>query len=67
MQAGGPAHLEAALPDAWIDELTIAGSPEAWARAIGRLVEAGADTVVLVPLPDKGPAEVEVFARQLGW
>lgn len=66
LNIGGPAHLEAALPDAWIDELSIAGSPEAWARAIGRLVEAGADTVVLVPLPDKGLAELEVFARQVG-
>ncbi len=61
--SGDHAYFEAAMPDAWIDELAIAGSPEDWEVAINRLVEAGADTVVLVPLPDKGPQELDVFAR----
>ena len=33
--------------------------------AIGRLVDAGADSVVLVPLPDKNLAELDLFAGRL--
>jgi len=65
MKSRGQERLEAALPDAWIDQLAIAGTPEEWALAIRRLVEAGANTVVLVPLPDKGLDELDVFARHL--
>ena len=63
MKSRGQEGLEAALPDAWIDQLAIVGTPEDWALAIRRLVEAGANTVVLVPLPDKGLDELDVFAR----
>ena len=55
----------ASKPDAWIEELAITGTPEDWTVAIDRLVEAGADTVVLVPLPDRGSEELELFARHL--
>lgn len=65
LNSGGQAHLAAAMPDAWIDQLAIAGTPDEWELAIRRLVEAGAHTVVLVPLPDKGLDELAVFARQL--
>ncbi|KAA3646557.1 MAG: LLM class flavin-dependent oxidoreductase [Chloroflexi bacterium] len=63
IESGGPERLEAAMPNDWIDQLAILGAPEDWERAIHRLVEAGADSIVLVPLPDKGLDEVEVFAR----
>jgi alkanesulfonate monooxygenase SsuD/methylene tetrahydromethanopterin reductase-like flavin-dependent oxidoreductase (luciferase family) len=62
---GGPQQLEAEMPDEWIDQLNVVGSPEACAAAIGRLVEAGADSVVLVPLPDKGLDELDLFAGRL--
>ena len=62
---GGQSRLEAEMPDEWVDELAIAGPPEDCRRAIQRLVEAGADTVVLVPLPDKSPDELDVFGRYL--
>ncbi|MFC2055424.1 LLM class flavin-dependent oxidoreductase [Chloroflexota bacterium] len=65
LKSGGQERLEAAIPDAWIDQLAIAGSPEEWGLAIRRLVEAGVNTVVLVPLPDKGLDELDVFARHL--
>ena len=64
LQGGGQAPLETAMRDDWIDHLAIAGTSESWDRAIRRYGEAGADSVVLVPLPDKGLDEVEVFARQ---
>ena len=62
-EGGGQQRLEAAMPDAWIDQLAIAGTLEEWKSAIDRLVEAGADSVVLVPLPDKGPDEIDAFSR----
>jgi len=62
---GGQPRLEEEMPDEWIDQLTVVGPPEMCAAAIGRLVEAGADSVVLVPLPDKGLDELDLFAGRL--
>lgn len=62
---GGRRHLEEEMPDEWIDQLSISGTPDECVKAIGRLVDAGADTVVLIPLPDKGLDELERFASQL--
>jgi alkanesulfonate monooxygenase SsuD/methylene tetrahydromethanopterin reductase-like flavin-dependent oxidoreductase (luciferase family) len=62
---GGPQRLEAEMPDEWVDQLAIVGTPEECALAIGRLVDAGANTVVLVPLPDKSLDELDRFARHL--
>ena len=53
------------MPDEWIDKLAIAGPPEDCLRAIQRLVSAGADTVVLVPLPDRDLGELDLFSRYL--
>jgi alkanesulfonate monooxygenase SsuD/methylene tetrahydromethanopterin reductase-like flavin-dependent oxidoreductase (luciferase family) len=63
LEIGSQERLEAEMPDDWIDQLAIAGTPEEWELAIRRLVDAGANTVVLVPLPDKGLDELAVFAR----
>lgn len=38
------------MPDAWIDELSAAGTPEQAAASIQRLIEAGADEVMLAPV-----------------
>lgn len=62
---GGPQRLEAEMPDEWIEQLAIVGTPEECALAIRRLVDAGANTVVLVPLPDKSLDELDLFARHL--
>jgi len=62
---GGKQRLEEEMPDAWIDKLAIVGRPEECVQAIHRLVEAGANTVVLVPLPGKSLNELDVFARHL--
>lgn len=45
----GTDTLQAEMPDAWLDDLAIGGSPEAGVAAIRRLAEAGADAIVLVP------------------
>jgi alkanesulfonate monooxygenase SsuD/methylene tetrahydromethanopterin reductase-like flavin-dependent oxidoreductase (luciferase family) len=65
LEDGGQERLEAEMPDAWIDRLTVAGTSEDCRLAIRRLVDAGADTVVLVPLPDKSLDELDVLARHL--
>jgi 5,10-methylenetetrahydromethanopterin reductase len=46
---GGVARLIEAMPDEWIDSLTVAGTPADCAAAIRALGGAGADAVVLVP------------------
>lgn len=50
LQAHGNEGIAASMPDAWLDELAAAGTPEHVAASVQRLVEAGADTVVLQPL-----------------
>jgi alkanesulfonate monooxygenase SsuD/methylene tetrahydromethanopterin reductase-like flavin-dependent oxidoreductase (luciferase family) len=39
------------MPSQWIEDLTIAGTPEECAEKIRAFGEAGADTVALFPLP----------------
>ena len=60
---GGKQRLEKDMPDEWIDKLCVVGTPEQCAMAIHNLVDAGAQSVILVPLPDKAPDELETFAR----
>ena len=55
IQTGGAEALETHMPDEWIDDLSIAGSPGQCVAAIERLVAAGANSVVLVPPPDIDP------------
>jgi alkanesulfonate monooxygenase SsuD/methylene tetrahydromethanopterin reductase-like flavin-dependent oxidoreductase (luciferase family) len=63
LKDGDQERLETDMPDGWIDQLAIAGTPVEWDLAIRRLVEAGANSVVLVPLPGKGLDELGVFAH----
>jgi alkanesulfonate monooxygenase SsuD/methylene tetrahydromethanopterin reductase-like flavin-dependent oxidoreductase (luciferase family) len=65
MANGGRRRLEEEMPNEWIEQLSISGTPEECVKAIGRLVDAGADTVVLIPLPGKDLQELERFASQL--
>jgi alkanesulfonate monooxygenase SsuD/methylene tetrahydromethanopterin reductase-like flavin-dependent oxidoreductase (luciferase family) len=52
------------VPDAWVEELAVAGAPEACVAAVQELAAAGADTVVLVPPHgDPGPA-LRRFAQE---
>ncbi len=60
-ERGDQEQFAARIPDAWIDQMAIVGTSEDWQTAIDRLVEAGVHSVVLVPLPNKGPDEIDVF------
>lgn len=50
--AGGAAQVANQMPDIWIEQLAVAGTPQDCQAAIQRYVEAGADSVVLVPIKD---------------
>ncbi len=58
-------QLKITVSDEWIDQLTVAGTPEDWEASITQLVDAGANSVVLVPLPNKGVDELDSFTRHL--
>jgi alkanesulfonate monooxygenase SsuD/methylene tetrahydromethanopterin reductase-like flavin-dependent oxidoreductase (luciferase family) len=45
----GEAGLAERMPDSWLDKLTVSGTPLDCADSVQRFVEAGADSVVLVP------------------
>lgn len=53
------------IPDEWIDELAIFGTPKDWNLTIERYTKAGADSIVLVPLPNTGVDELDFFAGRL--
>ncbi|MFC2026179.1 LLM class flavin-dependent oxidoreductase [Chloroflexota bacterium] len=63
IKSGNREEIWGVISDEWIEQLAIAGTARDWEVAINRLVEAGAETVVLVPVPDKGPEELDVFTR----
>jgi 5,10-methylenetetrahydromethanopterin reductase len=52
------------MPDAWLDALTASGTPEQAAVSIQNLAEAGADSVILLPL-NGDPACLDEYIRYL--
>jgi len=50
MQRGGADVVAREMPESWIDELSVSGTPEDCARRINALYEAGADSVALFPV-----------------
>lgn len=52
------------MPDAWVDEFAAAGTPDQVAEAVQRWMDAGADSVVLLPL-NGDPACLEEYERYL--
>jgi len=54
------------MPDAWLDQLAVCGTPAEAAAAIKRLYTAGADSVVLTPLIEGEPlAQLEIIVHDL--
>lgn len=64
LQAHGKEGVAASMPDAWLDDLAAAGTPEQVVASVQRLAEAGADTVVLQPLLGD-PDCLEEYGRYL--
>jgi 5,10-methylenetetrahydromethanopterin reductase len=65
LDKGGQAYLRDNMPDSWIAQLAVAGTPDDCAAAIYRLGEAGADSVVLTPLPEQPEDQIDTFAREV--
>lgn len=53
------------MPTEWIDRLTVVGTPEDCAAAIAALHDAGADSVVLVPLIERFDEQIRLAAEQI--
>jgi alkanesulfonate monooxygenase SsuD/methylene tetrahydromethanopterin reductase-like flavin-dependent oxidoreductase (luciferase family) len=65
MAGGGQERLEAEMPDRWIEQFGIVGTPDECVQAIERLVEVGSDSVVLVPLPGQDHHTLDIFSQEL--
>jgi alkanesulfonate monooxygenase SsuD/methylene tetrahydromethanopterin reductase-like flavin-dependent oxidoreductase (luciferase family) len=62
----GAAAVEAAIQDAWVEDLVVAGNPDECVAKIQALLDAGADTVVLFPSPaDRAREMLEMAAREV--
>ena len=63
---GGAEALERDMPDEWINDLTISGTPDECAARIRQFHEAGVDTVALFPAPSDRISElVELTASEV--
>ena len=63
---GGHEAVRQGMPDQWIEDLTIAGSPEEVAAKIKGFYEIGADSVALFPMPsDQVDRMVQLTAEQV--
>jgi alkanesulfonate monooxygenase SsuD/methylene tetrahydromethanopterin reductase-like flavin-dependent oxidoreductase (luciferase family) len=56
--AGGPDRIAAEMPDAWLRDLAVVGTPAECAAQIERLHAAGADSIALFPTPADRSAEM---------
>ena len=66
LAARGTEVLSAEMPDAWIDQLAVCGTPEQGAAMIEHYYARGAASVVLVPFADDDPLEqVQSIGEQL--
>jgi hypothetical protein len=65
MDRGGIDLLARELPDAWLDEIAVAGTPCECLAAIDRLGEAGAVRVALVPPADATIEQLTTWCRDL--
>jgi alkanesulfonate monooxygenase SsuD/methylene tetrahydromethanopterin reductase-like flavin-dependent oxidoreductase (luciferase family) len=66
LNAGGPERIAAEMPDAWMRDLAVAGTPADCAAQIARLRDAGADSVALFPMPaDRSAAMIRQTAAEI--
>ena len=63
LDEGGADHLERVMPGEWVEDLTIAGTPEECAAKIKAFHAAGANSVALFPTP---PADGQRIMELIG-
>ena len=64
-QIGNAEEIARRIPNEWIDQMALIGTPADWQRTIEQFLAAGADTIILMPLPSMGLDQVERFAMNL--
>jgi alkanesulfonate monooxygenase SsuD/methylene tetrahydromethanopterin reductase-like flavin-dependent oxidoreductase (luciferase family) len=63
---GGPELVARELPDAWLEDLAVAGDPDEVAAKVRALLDAGSDAVALWLFPlDRGDELLELTAREV--
>jgi alkanesulfonate monooxygenase SsuD/methylene tetrahydromethanopterin reductase-like flavin-dependent oxidoreductase (luciferase family) len=65
LDRGGVDLLAREMPDAWLDEITVTGTPEQCRAAIDRLGEAGVAHIALVPPANTAPETIKEWSRDL--
>ena len=65
LESGGAALLAEKMPEEWLDDLGVFGTPDQCRAAIARLAEAGADAVILFPLPGQDPSFIDTVIQCL--
>lgn len=58
----GAAGLERAMPDQWVEDLTVAGEPDECAEKAQRLLAAGSDSIALFPVAGARTEELITIA-----
>ena len=66
IEAGGLQKVQESMPDAWVEDLAVAGDPDECARKIERLIAAGSDQVALFPTPaEHADHTIDLVARHV--
>jgi 5,10-methylenetetrahydromethanopterin reductase len=64
--AEAPSMITQEMPESWIDDLCVAGTPDQVAEKIQALIDAGSDSVCLCPIPPERSEEMlELTARRV--
>ncbi len=58
LSRGGPELVAEEMPESWVDNLTVAGSPDEVVAKLRRLRDAGADSIALFPAPGERAEEI---------
>ena len=62
---GSAEDFTRAMPDAWVDDLALVGTPDRVRQRMSQLADAGADSIVLIPVGDDRIAALDQLARVL--
>jgi alkanesulfonate monooxygenase SsuD/methylene tetrahydromethanopterin reductase-like flavin-dependent oxidoreductase (luciferase family) len=66
LAGGGLKNLDREMPDQWVEDLAVAGTPDECTARIRALHDAGSDAVALFPTPaENAPATVAALAAQV--
>jgi 5,10-methylenetetrahydromethanopterin reductase len=66
LKEGGPERIAAEMPDGWMRDLAVVGTPADCAAQLRRLHEAGADSVALFPMPaDRSAEQIALAGRTI--